>query len=75
MLGSTRRSGAPEPVRGISRLEPQHNSANTMISAPNIAGWLPSLAASPPTIVPSRIAMKVAPSTSALPAGSSSGFR
>ena len=36
MLGSTSRFGAPWPVRGMSRLEPQQSSAKTMISAPNI---------------------------------------
>ena len=46
-----------------------------MIMAPNTAGCLPSVAASPPTMVPSRIAMKVAPSISALPEGNSSFFR
>ena len=46
-----------------------------MMSAPNEVGLPPPFAAMPPTIVPSRIAMKVAPSTSALPAGSSSRFR
>src|SRR3982751_4716497 len=59
----------------MSRLEPQQSAANTMIIAPNQPGWLPSLAARPPTMVPSRIAMNVAPSTSALPAGSSSFLR
>ena len=75
MFGSTRNSGAPWPVRGIKRLAPQQKNENTTIIVPKIAGWVPSLAARPPTMVPSRIAMKVAPSTSALPAGSSSFFR
>src|SRR4051794_40934811 len=64
----TTRSGAPEPTFGISRLEPQQSSANTSIRPENEAGSL--FAASPPTMVPSRIAMNVAPSTSALAAGS-----
>ena len=71
MLRDTTRSGAPSPVRGMNRLDPQHSSANTIISPANDAGSPPSFAASPPTMVPSRIAMKVAPSTSALPAGNS----
>ena len=75
MLRDTTRSGAPSPVRGISRLDPQHSSANTIIMPANDAGSPPSFAASPPTMVPSRIAMKVAPSTSALPAGSSERAR
>ncbi len=71
MLVEMTRSGAPEPTFGMSRLAPQHSSANTSISPENDAGSPPSFAASPPTMVPSRIAMKVAPSTSALAAGSS----
>ena len=67
----TTRSGAACPVRGMNRLAPQHISENTIISSANKAGSPPSFAASPPTMVPSRMAMKVAPSTSALPAGSS----
>ncbi len=69
------RPGAASPVRGISRLAPQHMSENTIISSANRAGSPPSLAAMPPTMVPSRMAMKVAPSTSALPAGSSERCR
>ena len=65
------RPGAASPVRGISRLAPQHMSENTIISSANRAGSPPFLAAMPPTMVPSRMAMKVAPSTRALPAGSS----
>ena len=65
----------PVPVRGMSRLEPQHSSENTIISVANWTGSPPSLAARPPTMVPSRMAMKVAPSTSALPAGSSERAR
>ena len=69
------RSGAASPVRGINRLAPQHISENTIISSANRAGSPPFLAAMPPTMVPSRMAMKVAPSTSALPAGSSERAR
>ena len=59
----------------MNRLAPQHSSENTIISSANEAGSPPSLAAMPPTMVPSRMAMKVAPSTSALPAGSSERCR
>ena len=69
------RSGAASPVRGMNRLAAQHISENTIISSAKYAGSPPSLAASPPTMVPSRMAMKVAPSTSALPAGSSERAR
>ena len=71
MLAEIFRSGAPEPTFGMSRLEPQHSSANTSIRPANDAGSPPPLAAMPPTMVPSRIARKVAPSTSALAAGNS----
>ena len=75
MFQRTTRSGAASPVGGMNRLAPQHSSENTIISKANEVGSPPSLAASPPTMVPSRIAMKVAPSTSALPAGSSERAR
>src|SRR2546421_466044 len=69
MLVEITRSGAPEPTFGISRLDPQHSSANTSIRPENDAGSPPSFAANPPTMVPSRIAMKVAPSTNAVVEG------
>ena len=69
------RSGAACPVGGMSRLAPQHSNENTIIRNAKWAGSPPSLAAMPPTMVPSRMAMKVAPSTSALPAGSSERAR
>ena len=75
MLAEILRFGAPEPTRGMNRLDDQHSSANTSIRPANDAGSPPSLAASPPTMVPSRIARKVAPSTSALAAGSSERCR
>ncbi len=65
------RLGAASPVRGISSAETQHSNANTITMIEKAAGLPPPLAAMPPTIVPSRMAMKVAPSTSALPAGNS----
>ena len=75
MLKSSLRSGAACPVGGIRRAEIQHASANTIITLANEAWFGPSLAASPPAIVPSRIAMKVALSIRALPAGSSERAR
>jgi len=69
------RSGAACPVRGMSKLEAQHSSENRIISVANFVGSPPSLAARPPTMVPSRMAMKVAPSTSAFPGGSSERSR
>ena len=75
MLAEIFRSGAPEPTRGMNRLDDQHSSANTSIRPANDAGSPPSLAARPPTMVPSRIARKVAPSTSALAAGNSERFK
>ena len=71
----TLRSGAPSPVRGMNRLAPQHSNEKMIMRKAKCAGSPPSLAAMPPTIVPSRMAMKVAPSTSALPAGSSERAR
>jgi hypothetical protein len=65
------RLGAASPVRGISSAETQHSKAKAITNTENTAGLPPPLAAMPPTIVPSRMAMKVAPSTSALPAGNS----
>ena len=55
------RSGAASPVGGMNRLEPQQASENTIIRSANEVGSPPSFAAMPPTIEPSRIAMKVAP--------------
>ena len=75
MFFCTTRSGAACPVRGMSRLAPQHMSENTIIRKAKWEGSPPSLAATPPTMVPSRMAMKVAPSTRALPAGSSERAR
>ncbi len=63
--------GAPSPVGGMKQLAPQHASDDTIISQ---AKWIrspPPLAASPATMVPIRMARKVPPSTSALPAVSS----
>ena len=54
---------------------PAQRARTRSSASANEVGSPPSLAASPPTMVPSRIAMKVAPSTSALPAGSSERAR
>ena len=75
MLGSIARSGAACAVFGMNRLEPQHSSAKSIIATASTAGLPPPFIATPPAIVPPRIARKVAPSTSALPAGNSSRFR
>jgi len=76
MFFCTTRSGAACPVRGMSKLEAQHSSEeNRIISVANFVGSPPSLAARPPTMVPSRMAMKVAPSTSAFPAEGSERSR
>ena len=71
MLARTTRLGAASPVGGMNKLESQHDSENAMIRNAKKIGSLPPRAASPPAMVPSKIAMKVAPSTSALPAGNS----
>jgi hypothetical protein len=70
-LGSIARSGAARAVFGMNRLAPQHNTANTIIVTASTMGSPPSFIATPPAIVPPRIAKKVAPSIRALPAGSS----
>jgi hypothetical protein len=74
-FGSTRRSGAPSPVAGIIRAESQHRTAKPITRAPNSSPDPPIADAAPAAIVPSRIARKVAASTSALPAGNSSRRR
>ena len=74
-FGSTRRPGSPSPVRGIIRAESQQSTAKTITSAAKAPPVPPAAEARPAVMVPSRIARKVAPSTSALPAGSSSRFR
>ena len=70
-LGSIARSGAARAVFGMNRLAPQHRTANSIIVTASTMGSPPSFIATPPAIVPPRIAKKVAPSISALPAGSS----
>jgi hypothetical protein len=75
MLGSIARSGAARPVLGMKRLAVQHSRAKIIIATVSSAGSPPPFIAMPPAIVPPRIARNVAPSTSALPAGSSSRFR
>ena len=75
MLGSILRSGAARAVLGMKRLAAQHSRAKIIIITASSIGSPPPFIARPPVIVPPRIARNVAPSTSALPAGSSSRFR
>ncbi len=75
MLGSIARSGAACAVLGMKRLAPQHSRAKTIIMTASTTEFPPPVIATPPVIVPPRIARKVALSTSALPAGNSSRFR
>ena len=69
MLAVTFRCGAPSPLGGISSAATQQASEKPITSGAKAKGPPPLRAAMPPTMVPSRIATKVAPSTSALPAG------
>src|SRR5271167_1270177 len=75
MLRSIVRWGAPSPVGGMKRLAIQDAADDTIISQAKWIGSPPSFAASPATMVPSRMARKVPPSTSALPAVNSVGLR
>ena len=75
ILNVTFNCGAPCPVGGISSAASQQNNAKPMTSAAKPAALPPPRAAKPPTMVPVRMAMKVAPSTSALPAGNSARAR
>ena len=75
MLRLIVRCGAPSPVGGMNRLATQQASADTIISQAKWMGSPPFFAASPATMVPSRMARKVPPSTSALPDGSSARAR
>ena len=59
----------------MSSADSQQASANPITSAAKAQASPPSRAASPPTMVPVRMATKVAPSTSALPAGNCSRAR
>ena len=70
ILALTLSCGAPAPVDGMKRLAVQQASAKPITSTAKAATLPASRAASPPTMVPSKMAMKVAPSTSALAAGS-----
>ena len=71
ILKSSLRSGAARPDGGMKRAAMKLASATTIIALANEAWSGPSRTASPPAIVPARMAMKVALSTRALPAGSS----
>ena len=72
ILSVTFSCGAPLPLGGMSSAESQQASAKAITSAPNRTASPPWREAIPAAIVPVRMAMKVAPSTSALPAGNSS---
>ena len=74
-FGSMRSVGAASPVAGIARAESQHSTANAMIIVLKASAPPPIAVARPATMVPSRMARKVAASTSALPAVSSSRRR
>ena len=69
MLRLIASSGAPWPVGGMNRLAIQLASAVKIISQAKWIGLLSPLAAMPAVMVPIRIARKVPPSISALPAG------
>ena len=75
MLKSMTRFGAPWPVGGMNSAAIQPASEKAIIIPAKEAGSPPPLDARPPTMVPLRMAMKVAPSTRALPAGSSLSTR
>jgi hypothetical protein len=75
MLRLTVSCGAPSPVLGMSRLAPHDASAVTIISQAKWIGSPPPLAAMPATMVPSRMARKVPPSTNAFPVVSSERAR
>src|SRR5262249_60057188 len=64
--------GAPSPVAGIKLADNQQAIAKPTTSAAKRVWLLSPCAASPPAMVPKRMATKVAPSTSALPIGSCS---
>ena len=74
MLADRRNCGAPSPLGGISSAASQQASAKPITSSAN-GRAAPAPEASPPTMVPVRMAMKVAPSTSALAAGNFSRAR
>ena len=74
MLRLITRCGAPSPVGGMKRLATQDATDDTIISQAKWIGSPPSLAASPATMVPIRMARKVPPSTSALPEVNSGAF-
>ncbi len=65
------RSGAAGPAAGIARANSQDATASARISRTMTSALWACATATPPAIVPARMARKVAPSTRALPAGSS----
>ncbi len=67
--------GAPSPVGGMNRLATQHATDDTIISQAKWIGSPPSLAGKSGDDGAERMARKVPPSTSALPAGNSERAR
>ena len=65
------RPGAAGPATGMRWANAQEATASAMITPTTSSALLASATAMPPAMVPMRIARKVAPSTSALPAASS----
>ncbi len=65
------RSGAAAPSLGISRANSHDETASMPITSTTMLALCASATAMPPAMVPIRMARKVAPSTSALPADSS----
>src|SRR5215831_13361947 len=72
--GISESATAPTSQNQLVTSAPHNMSENTIMRNAKWAGP-PCVAAIPPTMVPSRMAMKVAPSTSALPLGSSERAR
>ena len=65
------RPGAAGPATGMSWANAQEATASAMMMPTTTSAPLASATAMPPAMVPMRMARKVAPSTSALPADSS----
>ena len=65
------RPGAAGPAAGISAANDHEATASATMTPTTSSALLASATAMPPAMVPIRMARNVAPSTSALPAGSS----
>ena len=70
-LAVMERSAAEGVVAGMREAKAQESNASTMTAEETQPIWLEPETNRPPAMVPIRIAMKVAPSTSALPVASS----